>query len=227
MAPWPPCRGPRAYLPLTARGPGSDLPGRTASWSWPGPVEPGLGGVNSVAGLPFRDQVPERSTAGTREVHGCGTRPRRSGLAIRRAAGNGDGHCDERKRSRRDSPARSWRGRLAALPCIPGSPNVRRLGTPAQRLLGGQQVPAGCPGSLRGGPVTGKAGGRPCDPGRWLPRCGSPRGPAAANRRPRAGGRTRPPGPALAGGENGPDWLAAGRIFRQRTQAVAVAVGIQ
>jgi hypothetical protein len=78
--------------------------------------------------------------------------------------------------------------------------------------------------------VTGKAGRRPYDP---VGQVAAETRIASRARQPQTGVRVPVGAPARqgppwrAGAENGPDWLAAGRIFRQRTQAVAVSVGIQ
>jgi hypothetical protein len=68
---WPPSRGPPVDLAPTSRGPGSDLaPGGQRPGPGREPGAPGAGGVKFAAGLLFHGQVHERSTAGTREVHG-------------------------------------------------------------------------------------------------------------------------------------------------------------
>ena len=140
-------------------------PGRTASRSWPGPAGPGPGGVKSAAGLPFRGQVPERSAAGTREVHGLRYAP----APIRLGGTPGRGEPGMATVTTGSAPAgrptRSPR-RQAGRPALhPGSPGGHRRGTPAQRLTAGQQVPGRPSRASRGAARRQLKPGAPLRPG--------------------------------------------------------------
>jgi hypothetical protein len=86
---------------------------------------------------------------------------------------------------------------------------------PAAPLLGGQQLPAGCPGSLRGGPVTGKVGRRPCDP---VGQVAAETRIASRARQPQTGVGV----PAGAPARQGPPWRA-GRMGRTGWQPAGIS----